>query len=184
MRAALGVPALAVALAACGGGAPTPADDGPPIGTDETAGGEATIPEAVEGSVELSLRRADGTFLEVGELRGHVVVLFVLATFDGPSQMSIRPLTQLVETDPDVRVVGVAAQQGARLLVDAYEAALTPPFPITYDPIDSITDGTSALGPLEAIPTLVVLDARGVEVGRHVGYCDEACLAELIAAAR
>ncbi|MCA9604753.1 MAG: TlpA family protein disulfide reductase [Myxococcales bacterium] len=140
------------------------------------------MPAPVDGSYELSLRRADGTFLEVGELRGHVVVLFVLATFDGPSQMSIRPLTQLVETDPDVRVVGIAAQQGARLLVDAYEAALAPPFPITYDPLESITGGTSPIGPLEAIPTLVVLDARGVEVGRHVGYCDETCLAGLLEA--
>lgn len=174
---------LALAVAACGGEPPPPTDE-VPIGTSGTTGGERATPDAVEGSVELSLRRADGTFLEVGELRGQVVVLFVLATFDGPSQMTIRPLRQLVETDPNVAVVGICAQQGARLLVDAYEAALAPPFPITYDPVESITAGTSALGPLEAIPTLVVLDARGVEVARHVGYCDDACLAEMLSAAR
>lgn len=98
--------------------------------------------------------------------------------------MTVRPLRALVETDPTVEVIGIAAQPGARLLVDAYEHALAPPFPITYDPIDSITGGTSALGVVEAIPTLVVLDRRGVPAARFTGYCDDACLAELLRAAR
>lgn len=134
--------------------------------------------------MELALRRSDGTFLDIGELRGHVVVLFVLATFDGPSQATIRPLTRLIERDDDVQIVGIAAQQGARLLVDAYEHALQPPFPVTYDPEESVTAGTSAIGPLEAIPTLVVLDRRGVEVARHTGFCDDACVSELMAQTR
>lgn len=170
-------------LLACGGPVSETVDPGPAIGTS-TTGDESTVPAAVEGSVELSLRRSDGSFLEVGELRGRIVVLFVLATFDGPSQMTVRPLRELVESDPGVEVVGIAAQQGARLLVDAYEHALSPPFPITYDPLEQVAIGTSSLGTIEAIPTLVVLDARGVERARHVGYCDAACLAELVSTAR
>ena len=146
-----------------------------------TTGEESTTPPAVEGSIELALRRTDGTFLDVGELRGHIVVLLVLATFDGPSQMTLRPLGHLVETIPDIEVIGIAAQPSARLLVDAYEHALQPPFPITYDPEETVAAGSSALGPIEAIPTVVVLDRDGVEVGRHTGYCDDACLGELLA---
>lgn len=145
---------------------------------------EAPAGPPAEGAIELALRRADGSFVDVGELRGHVVVLLVLATFDGPSQMALRPLRSLVERSPEVRILGIAAQQGARLLVDAYEHALSPPFPITYDPEETVAAGTSSLGELAGVPTLIVLDARGVEVGRFTGYCDDACLDELISRAR
>lgn len=135
-----------------------------------------------QGAYELTLRLADGRFLEVGELRGHPVMLFVLATFDGPSQATLRPLSHLAERRPDIAVIGICAQQGARMLVDAYEHALQPPFPITYDPNETVTAGASPIGELAAIPTLVLLDARGLEVARHTGFCDDDCVAEMLSA--
>lgn len=148
----------------------------------ETAGAER--PAAIEGSVELTLRRADGTFIEVGEQRGHVVLLYVFATFDGVSQAMLNPLRNIVERDPDLVVLGVAAQPSARLLVDAYEHALSPPFPIAYDPEETVREGSSALGAIDTIPTLIVLDRRGVEVARHTGFADQAQIEELLGAAR
>ncbi|MBX3271984.1 MAG: TlpA family protein disulfide reductase [Sandaracinaceae bacterium] len=175
------MPALALSvLCACG----APASEGESSETTGITGGERPVQPAVEGSVELTLRYADGTFLEVGDLRGRIVVLYVLTTYDGASQMGLRPLRELVETSPEVEIVAIAAQQGARLLVDAYEHALSLPFRVAYDPVDSITGGTSALGELEAVPTLVVLDARGLEVARYVGYCDTSCVSGLLARAR
>jgi len=179
---------LSALLVACGGATTppeplrTPADR--PIGLS-TAGDEfAPTEAAAEGAIELTLRRADGTFVDVGELRGQIVVLFVLATFDGPSQMALLPLRSLAEQSPEIRILGIAAQPSARLLVDAYENALSPPFPVTYDPEDTVAAGTSSLGELEAVPTLIVLDRRGVEAARFTGFCDGACLTELIAQAR
>lgn len=110
-------------------------------------------------------------------------MLFVFATFDGVSQMTLRPLGNLVEARPDIHVVGIAAQLSARLLVDAYEYALSPPFPITYDPDERVQTGESTLGPIDGVPTIIVLDARGVETARHVGFIQTAELMELVASA-
>ena len=189
VHTALGLPALVALLIGCGPPpAPlaTPTDPragGPPIGMSAGSETGSIDGSVAEGAVELTLRRASGEFVEVGELRGQIVVLFVFATFDTPSQMTLRPLRHLTERSPEIHIVGIAAQQGARLLVDAYEHALTPPFVITYDPEETITAGTSALGELEAIPTVVVLDRRGVEAARHVGYCDDECISALVALA-
>ncbi|HJL19443.1 MAG TPA: TlpA disulfide reductase family protein [Sandaracinaceae bacterium LLY-WYZ-13_1] len=177
-------PLLAALLAACGGGGEARvAPSGPPVGMSgpETAGDER--PTAVEGSIELTLRRVDGTFLEVGEQRGQPVLLYVFATFDGVSQMVLNPLRNVIERHPGLRVIGIAAQPSARLLVDAYEHALHPPFPVTYDPEETVRRGESDLGALDAVPTLVLLDERGVEIARHTGFLDERQLEAFLAPA-
>lgn len=162
-------------FAACGG---APSHGASPVGA---AGADGT--GAVEGSIELALRRADGEFVDVGELRGQPVLLFVFATFDGVSQAVLRPLRALAERHPELRIVGIAAQPGARLLVEAYESALRPPFVVTYDPEETVSEGTSPLGAIEAVPTFIVLDRRGRAVARQVGFADEARLRELVSAA-
>ena len=180
MHVAFGLSTLALTVCAACGSNPAPAID-THIGM--TTGGDSPIAPQADGAIELALRRSDGTFIDVGDLRGSVVVLFVFATFDGVSQMTLRPLESLVSARPDVRVVGIAAQPSARLLVDAYEHALSPPFPITYDPEERVQTGESSLGPIEGIPTLIVLDARGLESARHVGFIEDADLGALVAAA-
>lgn len=145
-----------------------------PSSPARTSGGEA---------IELTLRYPDGTFLEVGELRGRVVLLFVFATYDAMSQMTLTPLRAIAERFPDALVIGVAAQHSARLLVDAFVNALSPPFPITYDAMGNVSEGGSALGEIEAVPTLIVLDRRGIEVARNTGFTDELQLAEMMRAA-
>lgn len=176
--------ALALLLAACGG-EPTREEDpvGTPIGMSpteaETAGGEEQVP-ATAGSVELALRRADGTFIDVGELRGARVLLVVLATFDGTSQMLLRPLREIAEQHPDLTMVGIAAEPSARLLIGPYETALEPPFPMTYDPEEQVREGTSPLGELEAVPTVILLDEQGVESGRLTGFVRTEALEALL----
>lgn len=173
-----------IVLAACGGAATRPAGGlQAPTGTSAPPSDRET-PEPTEGSVELTLRLPDGSYLEVGEQRGNTVLLYVFATFDAVSQMLLNPLRNVAERNPDVRIIGIAAQPSARLLVDAYVHALNPPFPITYDPRESVRSGESTLGPLDAIPTIIVLDHRGVEVARHTGFADEAQIQALLREAR
>ncbi len=139
-------------------------------------GGEMVAP----GAIELALRKADGSFIDVGDLRGQVVVLFVFATFDGVSQMALHPLRAIAERHPDVHIIGIAAQPGARLLIDPYEHALHPPFTVTYDPEERVHTAEGPLGAIEAVPTIVVLDRRGLIAARHVGLADEAALLAML----
>jgi hypothetical protein len=179
LRRAL-VPFLAAILCACGAPA---RQEGDPVGVSgplPTAGSEATD----AGAVELTLRRTDGTFVEVGELRGTPVLLFVFATFDTVSQLALHPLQELARLHPDLPIIGIAAEPSARLLIEPYEHALSPPFQVTYDPDESVSEGESALGRIEAIPTFIALDARGVAVARHVGFAEVPELEELLHAAR
>jgi hypothetical protein len=75
-----------------------------------------------------------------------------------------------VRAHPEVDVVAVAVQPDAQPLADAWQAALEPPFLVTFDPEDRIAMGTSQLGQLEAVPTYVLLDVDGREADRHVGF--------------
>ena len=177
MRARGGLLALLALVIGCGGAPPSPS--GPAIGTS----GDVALAPAHPDAVELALRRPDGTFVDIGELRGAPLLLVVFATFDTTSQMLLRPLSELHEREPELRMVGVAAQPSARLLVDAYEHALSPPYTVTYDPEDVVAEGRSDLGEI-ALPTLIVLDARGVEVARHAGFADADRIAALVAQAQ
>ena len=150
--------ASALVLAACGGSSAPTAAVGQSV--------RAPDPRAVE----LALRRPNGEWIHLGDLRGRPVLVFVFATYDGVSQASLQPLTRFVRHHRDVHVIGIAAQPDAAQLVDPYERALTPPFFLTYDPENTVATGTSMLGSLDAVPTFLMLDASGHVVDRHVGF--------------
>ena len=128
----------------------------------------------------MSLRRPDGRWIHLGDLRGAPVLIFVFATFDGVSQAALRPLRRFARDNPDVHVIGVAAQPDASQLLDPYESALAPPFPLTYDPARDVNHGTSPLGAIDAVPTFIMYDAHGLEVGRHVGFPSSHTLPRLL----
>ncbi len=162
--------AVVVGLAACGGQVRQPAV------------GESTA-EPPPRPIEMSLRRPSGEWIHLGDLRGQPVLLFLFATFDGVSQAALRPTARFARAHPDVHVIGIAAQPDANLLLDPYEAALAPGFPLTYDPARNVHHGTSPLGPVEAVPTFIMLDAFGVEAARHVGFPNSHTLDRLLASA-
>ncbi len=130
-------------------------------------------------AIELALRTPAGDWIHIGDLRGRPVLLFLFATFDGISQAALRPLSRFTRRHGDVHVVGIASQPDASQLLDPYERALTPPFPLTYDPERNVNEGTSVLGAIEAVPTFIMFDASGVEVGRHVGFPNTGTLERL-----
>jgi len=134
--------------------------------------------------IELTLRTPDGAFVDVGDLRGQPTLLFLFATFDGVSQASLRTLRRFFLRHPDVHLVGIAVQPQAAELVGAYAEALHVPFTVTYEPEERIAVGLSSLGAFEAVPTFVMLDARGREVGRHVGFASDRKLETFLERAR
>jgi hypothetical protein len=85
------------------------------------------------------------------------------------SQASLDPLRAFAARRPDVHVVGIAAQPGARELLAAWAAALDPPFVAAYEPEGRIPAGTSDLGAVRSVPLFVALGPDGAERARHAG---------------
>lgn len=143
---------------------------------------EGSTPRAVgEQRLDLGLRLSDGRWLELADLRGKPVLLFVFATFDAVSQAALKSLRPFVPRHPDVLVIGIAAQPRAIQLVEAWDYALDPPFVVGADPYGRVENGQSTLGKIETVPTYILYDARGYEVDRTTGLVTEGDLAKLVA---
>ena len=141
---------------------------------------ETTTPRQSDQRLELGLRLSDGRWLELGDLRGTPVLLFVFATFDAASQASLKPLRPFVQQHPEVVVIGVAAQPRASQLVEAWAYALDPPFVVGADPYGRVENGETMLGHIEQVPTYILYDPQGYEIDRATGLLSEADLAELV----
>ena len=150
-------------------------------GSERTAAvGTSRAPGNVR-PVEMTFRAASGEWVHLGDLRGKPVLLFLMATFDSVSQAALRPVSRFVRHHPgELHVLGVAVQPNPQPLLVPYVSALQPPFPFVYQVEGTIGEGTSPLGELEAIPTFVMLDARGLEVDRHVGFPNTSTLDNLL----
>lgn len=149
----------------------------------DSSGAQATAARADKGQrLNLGLRLSDGRWLELADLRGTPVLLFVFATFDAVSQASLKSLRPFVPQHPEVIVIGVAAQPRAAPLVEAWEYALDPPFVVGADPYGRVENGESALGKIEAVPTYILYDADGYEIARKTGLMTEGDLAQLVEA--
>jgi len=148
----------------------------------DSSGVQETTPEAAKGArLDLGLRLSDGRWLELADLRGTPVLLFVFATFDAVSQASLMSLRPFVRQHPEVVVIGVAAQPRAMQLVEAWAYALDPPFVVGADPYGSVENGESTLGKIETVPTYILYGANGYEMDRTTGLVTEGDLARLVA---
>lgn len=142
---------------------------------------QATTPDQRSTArLDLGVRLTDGRWLELGDLRGTPVMVFVFATFDAVSQASLKSLRPFVPQHPEVIVIGIAAQPRASQLVEAWAYALDPPFVVGADPAGSVENGESMLGKIEAVPTYILFDAEGRELDRTTGLLSEGDLAKLV----
>jgi len=140
-----------------------------------------TTPTSRSGPrLDLGLRLTDGRWVELAELRGTPVLLFVFATFDAVSQASLKSLRPFVPQHPELIVVGVAAQPRAGQLVEAWDYALDPPFVVGTNPYGRVENGESMLGRIETVPTYILYDADGYEIDRTTGLLSEGDLAQLV----
>jgi len=130
--------------------------------------------------LNLGIRLSDGRWLELGDLRGTPVLLFVFATFDMVSQASLQALRPFVQQHPEVVVIGIASEPRATQLVEAWEYALDPPFVVGADPYGSVENARSSLGKIEIVPTFILYDSQGYELERVTGYQSEAQLDDMV----
>ncbi len=140
----------------------------------------STTARASRPTVELSIRDPRGGYVHVGDLRGQVVIVVLLTTYDTMSHALLTDLDRIAVLRPDVAFIGVLVQPGADTLADAYVRALDPPFPMGFDPDDVLSSETSPLGRITTVPTLVSIDRGGHLVARREGYQSERIIEAMI----
>ena len=142
---------------------------------------ETTPTPTSTARLDLGIRLTDGRWLELADLRGTPVLLYVFATFDAVSQASLKSFRPFVPQHPEVVVIGIAAQPRASQLVEAWAYALDPPFVVGADPYGGVENGETMLGKIETVPTYILFDEAGREIRRTTGLLSEGDLAELVA---
>jgi peroxiredoxin len=138
---------------------------------------------SVSPPVELMLLNANGQSLDLRELRGRPLLLFVFTTFDDTCQLALIPLERALRAHPELRALGIAVQPEPQQLLPLYRDALAVSFPLTYEPDNQVVAGKTMLGPIQTVPTYVLLDAQGRIAARHTGALNAAALEELFALA-
>jgi len=149
-------------------------------------GAQAAAPPDLSASgqpVELTLITPANAYLDVGDYRGAPLLVFVFATFDVNSQAALHSVHELLEQRPGTQVIGIAAQIAARPLMEAWHNALSPRFPVGYEPDNLVALGHSELGPIATVPAWIALDRRGRVAARYSGYLSAESLALLMARA-
>ena len=147
----------------------------------ESGGLRETASQSAKGQrLDLGVRLSDGQWVELADLRGTPVLVFVFATFDAVSQASLTPLRPFVPQHPEIVVVGIAAQPRATQLVEAWAYALDPPFVVGANPYGHVENGESSLGKIETVPIFILYGADGYEIDRATGLLTEGDLARLV----
>ena len=145
-----------------------------------TVGQQTTPAQKNTARLDLGFRLSDGRWLELADLRGTPVMLFVFATFDAVSQASLTSLRPFVPQHPELIVIGIAAQPRGSQLVEAWAYALDPPFVVGADPSGGVENGATTLGKIETVPTYILYNAQGYEIDRATGLLSEGDLAKFV----
>ncbi len=130
--------------------------------------------------VSLHLRRANGEPLFLERFRGKPLLLFIFTTYDGSSQLGLNALSEYAKTHPQLAVVAIAVQPVAERILPMFENAVNAPFPLTYDPDETVLQGKSSLGEVQMVPCYIVLNETGQVIERHYGALDPHALEKFV----
>jgi hypothetical protein len=117
--------------------------------------------------------------------RGKVTVIAVIATYDLGSQVIVRQLAEIRARQRRALAIFALVLEPPKNapLAEAFAATLELPFPIAM--ADQATlEARGPFGPLDTVPTLIVLSADGTETWRHQGAILAGEIEEQIARAR
>jgi peroxiredoxin len=124
-----------------------------------------------------------GGKISLRDLRGHVVVLNVWASWCYPCQSEAPDLARLARTTrgQGVRLVGIDTRDtsgAARAFVRKYGL----PYPSIYDPNGEVVRELHGLVPVDGVPSTLVIDATGRVAARKIGLVDGAALRKAVRA--
>jgi hypothetical protein len=124
-------------------------------------------------AVVLALKDDHGRPIGVEDFRGRPLLLLVFATYDNASQLALLALDRFASQHHGIAALGIAAQPQANQLLPLHRDTLGISMPLAYDPQEQLIEGHSDLGPIQVIPSYVLLDAGGHVRASHAGALDE-----------
>lgn len=143
----------------------------------------ATMPAAAMGTAEeldaASAQVATSGDLVLSDYQGKPVVLNFWAPWCPPCRAEIPAFAAFAEANPDVAVLGIGVDAGPPDKLPRAAAR----FGITY-PVYPSTDALARTYGVSALPTTVVLDAKGEVVRVHTGMMSAEQLKSAVDAAR
>ena len=145
------------------------------VGSTSFAPADRESPPAISGTT------TDGKQLDLGDLRGKVVVLNSWASWCAPCRDEIPGFVALAQnTDPaSVAVIGLNVNDNAKAAA-AFEKELGMDYPSFVDLNGRILSSIPDIPPA-AIPSTVVLDRQGRIAARIIGEADPNALANTVA---
>lgn len=136
------------------------------------ASNEAAPPETphAEARPAYDYVALDGKRISSESNRGKVVVIAVIATYDLGSQVIARELSEIrARRHRGLSILALALEPPKNApLAEAFAATMELPFPIAM--ADQATlEAHGPFGPIDTVPTTIVLSPDGTEVWRHAG---------------
>jgi peroxiredoxin len=130
------------------------------------------LPNCSEGRQDkapnFSLKTHDGKVVDLGKLKGKVVVVNFWATWCGPCRQEIPGFIDTYKNlrTKGVEFVGISLDEGGWDVVQPYVTKSNIPYPVVIGD-QSLSE---AYGGVNAIPTTFIITKDGNIAGKHVGY--------------
>lgn len=123
--------------------------------------------------VVAGLGHEEGDRIDLSRMQGHVVLVDFWASWCPPCRASVPVLDAFARAHPDVVVVGVNVETDrSESFVRGEHEALHASYPTVHDATGALQEAYA----VRQLPTLLVIDARGVVIDSHVGGVTESWL--------
>jgi peroxiredoxin len=117
-----------------------------------------------------SLKIGRGQIVKLSDFKGKALVIFFLATGDGPSQRQVPILNELLKeySETNLAVLGLVFEQPGAQPIKTFAEEQSVNFPL-YPPDYDIIQG---FGGLTAVPTLFIIDKNQNIIRKYVGVTE------------